>query len=274
MAVLIEQDRPQAAAPAPRQGSIALVGAGPGDPELLTLKARRLIDAAEVILYDALVSAAILATLPAGAALIDVGKLKGRHRRTQDAINQALVDHARAGLRVVRLKGGDPGLFARAGEELDFLRRHGFEPAIVPGITAALGAAAALGMPLTDRRSASQVTLATGQARAGEPAPDWRRIAGPRRSIVVYMGRDNAAAIAEGLIAGGQDARTPVAVIANATRPDQRVATGPLAELPRLVQAQAGENDPAGDPVLLIVGEVVRLSTEWAPAEPAWTAAW
>jgi uroporphyrin-III C-methyltransferase len=252
-----------------RQGSVALVGAGPGDPELLTVKAQRLIDAADVVLYDELVSDAILDLLPAAAERIAVGKLKGRHRRTQDEINQALVDHARRGRRVVRLKGGDPSLFARAGEELDFLRRHGYEPAIVPGVTAALGCAAAIGMPLTDRRSSSSVTIVTGQAREGEPATDWRRLAGQRRTLVVYMGRDNAATIVDGLIAGGQDARTPVAVIANGTREDQRVVTGTLAELPTLA-ARHDERDPA----LIVIGDVVRLSTAWAPAEPAWTAAW
>ncbi|MBL8703422.1 MAG: uroporphyrinogen-III C-methyltransferase [Rhodospirillales bacterium] len=252
-----------------RQGTVALVGAGPGDPDLLTVKAQRLIDAADVVLYDELVSDAILALLPAAAERIPVGKLKGRHRRTQDEINQALVDHARRGRRVVRLKGGDPSLFARAGEELDFLRRHGYEPAIVPGITAALGCAAAIGMPLTDRRSSSSVTIVTGQAREGEPAIDWRRHAGQRRTLVVYMGRDNAAAIVDGLVAGGQDARTPVAVIANGTREDQRVATGTLAELPALAQRH-DERAPA----LIVIGDVVRLSTAWAPAEPAWTAAW
>ncbi len=252
-----------------RQGQVALVGAGPGDPELLTVKAQRLIDAADVVLYDELVSDAILHLLPAKAERIPVGKLKGRHRRTQDEINQALVDHARRGKRVVRLKGGDPSLFARAGEELDFLRRHGYEPAIVPGVTAALGCAAAIGMPLTDRRSSSSVTIVSGQARDGEPATDWRRLAGQRRTLVVYMGRDNAASIVDGLIAGGQDARTPVAVIANGTRADQRVATGTLADLPRLAQRHE-----AHDPALIVIGDVVRLSTAWAPAEPAWTAAW
>jgi uroporphyrin-III C-methyltransferase/precorrin-2 dehydrogenase/sirohydrochlorin ferrochelatase len=253
----------------PRRGSVALVGAGPGDPELLTMKARRLIDEAEIVLHDELVSDAILDLVPAGAERVNVGKTKGNHHLTQDRINQALVDAARRGKRVVRLKGGDPALFARAGEELDFLRRHGYAPVIVPGVTAALGCAAALGMPLTDRRVASAVTIVAGQGRDGEPAPDWRRLAGARRTVVVYMGRAAADAIAEGLIDGGMDPRTPVAVIENGTRPDQRVSTGWLGELPRLAAAHA-----SGDPALIVIGDVVRLAPAWAPAEPAWTAAW
>jgi uroporphyrin-III C-methyltransferase len=253
----------------PRRGAVALVGAGPGDPELLTIKARRLIDEAEVVLYDELVSEAILDLLPAGAARVNVGKTKGNHRFAQDRINQALVDAARRGKRVVRLKGGDPALFARAGEEIDFLRRHGYEPAIVPGVTAALGCAAALGMPLTDRRVASAVTIVAGQGRDGEPAPDWRRLAAARRTIVVYMGRGVADRIADGLIAGGMDPRTPVAIVENGTRADQRVSTGSLGELPGL----AARHD-SGDPALIVIGDVVRLAREWAPAEAVWTAAW
>ncbi|MCC7047967.1 MAG: uroporphyrinogen-III C-methyltransferase [Alphaproteobacteria bacterium] len=257
------------APPAPRRGEIALVGAGPGDPDLLTVKARRLIDAAEIVLHDELVSAAILDLVPVDAERVDVGKTRGNHRLTQDSINQRLVDAARRGKRVVRLKGGDPALFARAGEEIDFLRRHGYEPAIVPGVTAALGCAAALGMPLTDRRVASAVTVVAGQGRDGEPAPDWRRLAGARRTIVVYMGRAVAAEIAAGLIDGGMDPRTPVAVIENGTRPEQRVSTGGLGELSALAARHA-----SGAPTLIVIGDVVRLARDWAPAEPAWTAAW
>ncbi|MCC6664155.1 MAG: uroporphyrinogen-III C-methyltransferase [Polyangiaceae bacterium] len=253
----------------PRGGSVALVGAGPGDPDLLTVKARRLIDTAEIVLHDELVSAAILDLVPADAERVNVGKSRGNHRLPQDAINQRLVDAARRGKRVVRLKGGDPALFARAGEEIDFLRRHGYEPVVVPGVTAALGCAAALGMPLTDRRVASAVTIVAGQGRDGEPAPDWRRLVGARRTIVVYMGGGAAAEIAAGLIDGGMDPRTPVAVIENGTRPDQRLSTGGLGELPGL----AARHD-SGDPTLIIIGDVVRLAREWAPAEPTWTAAW
>jgi uroporphyrin-III C-methyltransferase len=252
-----------------RRGTVALVGAGPGDPELLTIKARRLIGEAEVVLYDELVSSAVLDLLPAYAERVNVGKTRGAHRATQDWINQALVDAARRGKRVVRLKGGDPALFARAGEEIDFLRRHGYEPVIVPGVTAALGCAAALGMPLTDRRVASSVTIVAGESRAGEAAPDWRRLATARRTIVVYMGRGVADAIADGLIAGGMDPRTPVAVIENGTRPDQRMSTGALGDLPALVA-----HHDSGDPVLIVIGDVVRLAREWVPAEAVWTAAW
>jgi uroporphyrin-III C-methyltransferase len=252
-----------------RRGWVALVGAGPGDPELLTVKARRLIDAAEAVFYDELVGAAILDLLPAGAERVNVGKTKGRSGFVQDRINQALVDRARGGKRVVRLKGGDPALFARAGEEIDYLRRHGFEPWIVPGVTAALGCAAALGMPLTDRRVSSSVTIVAGQGRDGEPAPDWRRLSAARRTIVVYMGRGAAESIAAGLVAGGMDPRTPVAIIENGTRADQRASTGSLGELPRLAARHDG-----GGPALIVIGEVVRLARDWTPAEAVWTAAW
>lgn len=248
---------------------VTLVGAGPGDPDLLTVKALRLIEQADVVLYDELVSDAIVDLLPPGAEQVNVGKARGSHRFTQDRINQALVDHARRGRRVVRLKGGDPALFARAGEEIDFLRRHGFEPVIVPGVTAALGCAAALGMPLTDRRVASSVTIVAGESRDGEAAPDWKRLAAARRTIVVYMGRAAARAIADGLVAGGLDPRTPVAVIENGTRADERVSTGGLGDLPALAARHDG-----GDPALIVIGDVVRLARAWAPAEAVWTAAW
>lgn len=243
--------------------SVALVGAGPGDPDLITRRGLRLIQECDVLIYDRLVGAELVAEAPDHALLVD------RDGIEQEEVNELLVRYGLTGLRVVRLKGGDPALFARAGEELDFLRRHGFDPAIVPGVTAALGCAAALGMPLTDRRAASGVTIVAGHARDGEPAPDWRRLAGSRRTLVVYMGRDAAREIAEGLVLGGQDARTPVAVVVNGTRDDQRVETGVLADLPALV-ARLGTTDPT----LLVIGEVVRLSPGWAPVEPAWTAAW
>ncbi|MGQ0676034.1 MAG: uroporphyrinogen-III C-methyltransferase [Rhodospirillales bacterium] len=253
---------------APRAGRVALVGAGPGDPELLTLKALKRIEQADIVLHDELVSGAVLDLVPPRAERVAVGKAKGSHRQTQDQINRALVAAARSGRRVVRLTGGDPLVFARAGEELDYLRRHGVECEIVPGVTAALGCAAAAGFPLTDRRAASSVIVVPGHGRDGEPAPDWREIAAKRRTIVVYMGLSVADAIAERLIAAGLPASTPAAVIENGTRPDQRVSTGSLGQLGRLAAAH-GEG-----PGLLIIGDVVRLSPAWAPAEPAWTAAW
>lgn len=253
----------------PRSGTVALVGAGPGDPELLTVKAQRLLDRAAIVFHDELVSDAILDALPADTERVPVGKVKSHHSWTQDRINRALVESARKGKRVVRLKGGDPSVFARAGEEIEYLRRHGIAVELVPGITAALGCVASAGFPLTDRRYASAVQIVSGHVREGDAPPDWRRVAGTRRTIVVYMGLSNAAEIAAGLIAAGQDPNTPAALIANGTRANQRIATGTLAELGAIAARHAGD-----DPALLVIGEVVRLSPEWAPQETAWTAAW
>jgi uroporphyrin-III C-methyltransferase/precorrin-2 dehydrogenase/sirohydrochlorin ferrochelatase len=252
----------------PSAPRVALVGAGPGDPELLTLKALKRIESADIVLHDELVSEEILALIPPRAERVAVGKAKGSHSHTQDQINRALVAASRRAKRVVRLKGGDPSLFARAGEELDFLRRHGVAVEIVPGVTAALGCAAAAGFPLTDRRAASEVIVVAGHARDCEPPPDWRGVAAKRRTIVVYMGLSVAGAIAEKLIAAGLPANTPAAVIENGTRPDQRVSTGTLGELGRLAERQKD------GPGLLVIGDVLRLSPAWTPAEPAWTAAW
>lgn len=247
---------------------VSLVGAGPGDPDLLTVKALKRIRNADIVLHDELVSDEVLDLIPAAVERVAVGKAKGSHSHTQDQINRALVDAARRGKRVVRLKGGDPLMFGRAAEELDYLRRHGVACEIVPGVTAALGCAAAAGFALTDRRSASSVIVVPGHGRDGEPPPDWREIAAKRRTIVVYMGLSVAGEIAVRLIEAGLPPSTPAAVIENGTRPDQRVSTGPLSELGRLAQChQSG-------PALLVIGDVVRLAPAWAPAEPAWTAAW
>lgn len=256
------------ARPARPEPRVALVGAGPGDPELLTVKALKRIEAADIVLHDELVSDEILELIPAAAEHIAVGKAKGSHSATQDQINRALVTAARGGKRVVRLKGGDPLIFGRAGEELDYLRRHGIACEIVPGITAALGCAAAAGFPLTDRRAASQVIVAPGHGRDGEPPPDWREVAAKRRTIVVYMGLSVAGEIAAELIAAGLPAGTPAAVIENGTRPDQRISTGTLGELGRLAERHKD------GPGLLVIGDVVRLAPAWAPADLAWTAAW
>ncbi len=255
--------RPNKAVPA-----VALVGTGPGDPELLTVKALKRIENADIVLHDELVSDEVLGLIPATAERVAVGKAKGSHSPTQDAINRALVAAARAGKRVVRLKGGDPLVFGRAAEELDYLRHHGIACEIVPGVTAALGCAAAAGFALTDRRAASSVIVVPGHGRDGEPPPDWREVAAKRRTIVVYMGLSVAGEIAARLIDAGLPPSTPVAVIENGTRPDQRVSTGMLSELGRL--AQRHQNGPG----LLVIGDVVRLAPAWAPAEPAWTAAW
>ncbi|MCW5729812.1 MAG: siroheme synthase CysG [Alphaproteobacteria bacterium] len=250
-------------------GTIMIVGAGPGDPDLLTLRALQLMQSADVVLHDELVSREVLARVRRDAERIHVGKQAGRSGMTQEEINALLVREARRGRRVLRLKGGDPFIFGRGGEEVEHARRHGFEPVIVPGITAALGAAAATGLPLTHRHVASGVALVTGHDKDGEAGADWEVLARSGQTIVVYMGRRHAARIAERLIAGGLSSATAVAVIRNATRPDQTVATGLLSDLADLAAGLSGEG-----PALLVVGDVVRLARDWAPASLLWTAAW
>lgn len=237
--------------PARDQGSVALIGAGPGDPDLLTVKALRLMQDADVVVHDALLGDGILDCVRRDADRIDVGKRKGKHSVRQDEINDILLAEARAGRRVVRLKGGDPFVFGRGGEELDHLRRHGIEVEIVPGVTAALGAAATCAIPLTDRRHASSVTFITGHGKDGALDVEPALLAEGRNTIVVYMGVSVAGGIAERTIAAGRAPTTPVAVIERATQPDQRVLRGTLAGLGRLVEEQAVRG-----PALLVIGEV------------------
>ncbi|BBK41850.1 siroheme synthase [Allostella vacuolata] len=241
----------------PPAGIVHLVGAGPGDPELLTLKALRLIEEAEVVVHDDLVSAEILARARVDAIRIPVGKRQGRPSTPQAEIEAILVRHAAAGHRVVRLKGGDPFVFGRGGEEVEALRAAGIPYTVVPGITAALGCAAALDLPLTHRGHASALTLVTGQGRlgAGPPVP-----ADPRHTVALYMGRGAAAAVAGRLLQGGRDPATPVAVVENGTRPDQRVAFGTLAGLGQLVEGECSDG-----PALIFIGETVALA-HGAPA--------
>lgn len=237
------------------QGSVAIVGAGPGDPDLLTFKALRAMQAADVIVYDRLIGDDILDYVRRDAERIFVGKEKGRHTLSQEAINRLLIARARAGQRVVRLKGGDPFVFGRGGEEADALRAAGIAVDVVPGITAATGCAAAAGLPLTHRDHASAVTFVTGHGKDGEPDLDWPALAALDHTLVVYMGLSTAGAIADGLIAHGKRPDTPAAVVENGTRPNQRVVTGTLAELGQLV-AQAALSGPA----LIVVGDVAALA--------------
>lgn len=240
------------AAPA---GSVALIGAGPGDPDLLTVKALRLMQDADVVVHDALLGEGILDCVRRDADRIDVGKRKGKHSVRQDEINEILLSHARAGKRVVRLKGGDPFVFGRGGEELSYLRRHGISVEIVPGVTAALGAAASCAIPLTDRRHASSVTFITGHGKDGALDIEPALLAEGRNTIVVYMGVSVAGGIAERAIAAGRAASTPVAVIERATQPDQRVLRGTLASLGTLVEDHAVRG-----PALLVIGEVTAAA--------------
>jgi len=231
-------------------GRVLLVGAGPGDPDLLTLKALNALHDADAIVYDDLVDERILGLARRDAERIAAGKRKGRHRLSQDAINALLVARARAGQTVVRLKGGDPMLFGRGGEELAYLRAYGIDVEVIPGITAALGCGAAAGLALTHRDHAHAVTFVTGH-RAQDGDTDWRALAAPGHTVVVYMGASSAAAIAERLIGLGRDPETPAAIIENGTRPEQRVLTGRLADLGGLAEGVSG------GPALIVIGEVV-----------------
>ncbi len=245
-----------------RRGVVYLVGAGPGDPDLLTVRARRLIRRAEVVIHDRLVDARILALAPAFAEIVGVGKAPGGGGTRQEEINALMAAYARAGRRVVRLKGGDPLVFGRGGEELAYLGRCGIAVEVVPGITAALGAASRLGVPLTHRRWASTVTLVAGHVCNGGREPDWAALANGGGTLAIYMGIANAGRIAERLLAAGLDGVTPIAVIENATGADERILFGILERLEVLIR-DAGVAAPA----LILVGDVVSLALAEAAPE-------
>src|SRR5262245_52036899 len=244
------------------RGSVAIVGAGPGDPDLLTLKALRLIQRAEVVIYDKLVGSAVLDLVRRDALRIYVGKSAGDHSRTQDEINALIAEHAYLRRRVVRLKGGDPFIFGRGGEEVEYLRRLGIAVELVPGITAALGCAAAVGIPLTHRDHAQAVTLATGHGKVGEPELDWATLAKLNQTLAIYMGVGPAGRIATQLIRHGLDPATPIAVIENGTLPSQRAVYGRLSGLGQLV-SQSGIAGPA----LIVIGRVAALADALEPAQ-------
>ena len=247
-------------------GRVALVGAGPGDPGLLTLRALRLLNVADVILHDRLVSDGVLALARRDAQRIDVGKhVGGDHDATQQHIHALLIEHASAGRRVVRLKGGDPFVFGRGGEELEALRDAGIDFEVVPGITAATACAAYAGIPLTHRTHAQSLHLLTAQARDGDADHDWPALAKPRQTLVFYMGVQGLARLRDNLLTHGRAASTPVALVENGSRPQQRVIAGTLAQLPELAAAHA-----VRAPALLVVGEVAALATRlhWFGAPP------
>ncbi len=244
-------------------GIVHLVGAGPGDPELLTLRAHRLLAEADTIVYDRLVDPAVLELGRRDAERIHVGKAAGRHSLSQDEINALLARLASQGKRVVRLKGGDPFVFGRGGEELEALRARGIAVAVVPGVTAALGCAAAAEIPLTYRGLASAVTFVTASQRDGGEL-DWAALARLPGTLAIYMGVSQAERIAERLVAHGRRPATPVALVENGTRQGERVIVGKLGELAALVEAHG-----IGAPALIVVGEVVRLAKPAAlPALP------
>ena len=229
-------------------GTVYLVGAGPGDPDLLTLRAARLLSRASLIVHDGLVDPAVLALAGPRAHFVSVAKSRARHTLPQSDINALLVREALAGRDVVRLKGGDPFVFGRGGEEAEACRAAGVPVEVVPGVTSALGAAAAAQIPLTHRDAASVVSFVAGQCK-GLSEQNWAGLAG--RTLVIYMGVKTAPQIAEKLMADGLTPEMPVAVIENACRPDMRVLRGPLAGLPDLV-----EHARVKSPALIVIGEV------------------
>ena len=247
----------QLRAPFSTQGFVSLVGAGPGDPELLTLRALRVMQSASVVLYDHLVAPALVDLARRDAERIYVGKEQDRHALPQGEINALMVRLAREGKRVVRLKGGDPFVFGRGGEEIEALMEQGIGFEVVPGITAAVGAAAYAGIPLTHRDCAQACVFVTGHLKNGSPDLDWQALVRPRQTLVVYMGVGALARICAELVAHGMPASMPAALVENATLERQRVTEGTLASLPALARE-------AKPPALLIVGEVVRLRSRLA----------
>jgi uroporphyrin-III C-methyltransferase/precorrin-2 dehydrogenase/sirohydrochlorin ferrochelatase len=240
-------------------GEVTLVGAGPGDPELLTLRALRALQDADVILYDRLVSAAILDFARRDATLICVGKSPGGGSAAQEEINDLLIRHASLAKRVVRLKGGDPFVFGRGGEELEALARAGIEFSVVPGVTAALGCAAYAGIPLTHRDYAHSVSFVTGHADRNGIPPDWRALASPGATAVFYMGMARLEHIVAQLLEHGATAARPAAIVVHGTLPTQRVIAMTLGTIVAAAASAALES-----PALLIVGEVVALSSTLA----------
>ncbi|MGI3777533.1 MAG: uroporphyrinogen-III C-methyltransferase, partial [Janthinobacterium lividum] len=247
-------DAPALAAAAPRApGRASLVGAGPGDPGLLTLRALQVLATADIVLHDRLVGPEVLALAPAHARRVDVGKRCGRHAMTQAAINRLLVREALAGAHVVRLKGGDPFIFGRGGEELDCLRDAGLEVEVVPGVTAACAAAARLGIPLTHRDVSRSLHLVTGHGSNNEiPSLDWGALAATQGTLALYMSTRTLGGVAARLVAGGMDPATPAVAVENVSLPGERVRIATLATLPGLLDA-----DPGDGPTLVIVGAVV-----------------
>jgi uroporphyrin-III C-methyltransferase/precorrin-2 dehydrogenase/sirohydrochlorin ferrochelatase len=238
-------------------GHVTLVGAGPGDPDLLTVKALRALQDADVVFHDELVSSEILDRIRRDASRISVGRRVGRPGIGQEAINQLMVAAARSGQRVVRLKGGDAFVFGRGGEEIEALRKAGISCSVIPGITAAIGAAAQFEVPLTFRHKALRVAFLTAHKANDADLIDWQALTDRQTTVVVYMGMSAAPSVRDGLLAAGRAANTPVGVFARVTRPDARAAVGTLEQLPDLVTAVDG------GPAILIIGDVVAHSAPW-----------
>jgi uroporphyrin-III C-methyltransferase / precorrin-2 dehydrogenase / sirohydrochlorin ferrochelatase len=239
------------------EGRVTLVGAGPGDPDLLTIKALRALQDADIVFYDELVSPEILDRARRDASRVPVGRRVGKPGIGQDAINKLLIEAARSGQRAVRLKGGDPFVFGRGGEEVEALRDAGVAYSVVPGITAGLGAAAQFEVPLTFRHEALRITFLTAHKARDAETVDWSVLTDKKMTVVVYMGMTAASSIREGMLAAGRSPQTPVGVFARVTRPDAQAVVGTLDELPALVQRIDG------GPAILVVGDVVAHSAPW-----------
>jgi len=249
-------------------GEVWLVGAGPGDPDLLTRKAERLIMAAGIVFYDALVGPGVLDLIPAHVERISVGKRSGRHSRPQSAIDALLVEAALAGKRVVRLKGGDPSIFGRSTEEIAALAKHGIRARICPGITSASAAAASAGVSLTLRGAARQLRFVAAHARAGEPLDlDWSALADPGGTLAFYMGRAAGPEICRQLIAHGLDPTTPVLIAADVSLPGECLIHTRLDLIPLAI-----DRAPGAGPALILVGEAVRSRAVMDRAQMAATA--
>jgi uroporphyrin-III C-methyltransferase len=236
------------------RGCVKLVGAGPGAADLLTVRALRAIEAAEALLYDALISAEVLALAPANCLKIQTGKRAGRASMKQETINRLMLRLAQRGLRVVRLKGGDPSVFGRVGEETAFLNAHGVETEVVPGVTAACAAAAQFSFPLTHRGQARRVVFTTARLEAGALQADWSQAADAETTLAIYMGGGAAEALSARLIAAGRAPATPAVVVESAGSPQARLRRGTVGDLARLVEGGGG------GPVLLVIGDVAALA--------------
>src|SRR6478752_1597645 len=243
------------------EGRVTLVGAGPGDPDLLTIKALRALQDADVVFYDELVSSEILDRVRRDAARIPVGRRVGKPGIGQDTINKLLIDAARSGQRAVRLKGGDPFIFGRGGEEIEALRAAGVTCSVVPGITAGLGAAAQFEVPLTFRHEALRITFLTAHKAKDAETVDWSVLTDKKMTIVVYMGMTAAPSVRAGLLAAGRLPKTPVGIFARVTRPDAQAVVGTLENLPALVEKIDG------GPAILIIGDVVAHSAPWRQSD-------
>lgn len=247
-----------------QQGKVTLVGAGPGDPDLLTIKAAKAIAAADVLLVDDLVNPDILACAAPHARVVQVGKRGGCQSTPQEFIERLMIAEARAGHSVVRLKGGDPYLFGRGGEERAQLLAHGIQVEVVPGISSGLAAPSSIGIPLTHRSWSQGAVFVTGHGKDAGSEPNWPALAQSGLTLVIYMGVARCAAIQAGLMAGGAGAGTPVAVVQSATRDAQRQLITTLGKLPQALAASG-----LGSPSIIVVGNVVRCADAWGAHDGA-----